>query len=99
METQTNTTTSTAVRPFRVDIPEEAIADLRRRIAATVWPEQGDRRRCFAGRAAGDDSETRALLGHRLRLPEVGGAAQCPPAVPDRDRWAGHPFHSRAFAT
>ncbi|MFL5663272.1 MAG: epoxide hydrolase family protein [Ktedonobacteraceae bacterium] len=40
METQTNTTTATAVRPFRVDIPEEAIADLRRRIAATVWPEK-----------------------------------------------------------
>jgi pimeloyl-ACP methyl ester carboxylesterase len=40
METQTNTTTATAVRPFRVDIPDEAIADLRRRIAATVWPEK-----------------------------------------------------------
>jgi pimeloyl-ACP methyl ester carboxylesterase len=40
METQTNTTTATAVRPFSVDIPEEAIADLRRRIAATVWPEK-----------------------------------------------------------
>ena len=35
MQTQTK---PTAVRPFRVDIPEEAIADLRRRIAATRWP-------------------------------------------------------------
>src|SRR3989440_9624316 len=40
METQTNTTTATAVRPFRVDIPDEAIADLRRRITSTVWPEK-----------------------------------------------------------
>ena len=41
METQTNATTSTnEVRPFRVDIPEEAIADLRRRIAATRWPDK-----------------------------------------------------------
>jgi pimeloyl-ACP methyl ester carboxylesterase len=40
MENQTNTTTATAVRPFRVDIPDEAIADLRRRIAATVWPDK-----------------------------------------------------------
>src|SRR5436309_15873487 len=40
METQTNTTTATAVRPFRVDISDEAIADLRRRIAATRWPEK-----------------------------------------------------------
>ena len=28
----------TEVRPFRVDMPGEAIADLRRRIAATRWP-------------------------------------------------------------
>ena len=42
METQTHATTSTrfALRPFRVDMPEEAIADLRRRIAATQWPEK-----------------------------------------------------------
>ena len=26
------------IRPFRVDMPDEAIADLRRRIAATRWP-------------------------------------------------------------
>jgi pimeloyl-ACP methyl ester carboxylesterase len=30
----------TAIRPFRVNMSEEAIADLRRRIAATQWPEQ-----------------------------------------------------------
>ncbi len=42
METQTHETTSNqfAIRPFHVDIPEEAIADLRRRITATVWPEK-----------------------------------------------------------
>src|SRR5690348_5880956 len=41
MDTQTNETTSThEVRPFRVDIPEEALADLRRRIGATRWPSK-----------------------------------------------------------
>jgi len=42
MDTQTNATTSTrfAIRPFRVDMPEEAIADLHRRITATVWPDK-----------------------------------------------------------
>ena len=42
MENQAHATTSTqfALRPFRVDIPEDAIADLRRRIAATNWPEK-----------------------------------------------------------
>src|SRR5919112_2208644 len=29
-----------AVRPFRVDVPEEDLLDLRRRIAATRWPER-----------------------------------------------------------
>ena len=36
----------TEIRPFRVDMPDEAIADLRRRIAATRWPSRepvGDR--------------------------------------------------------
>src|SRR3982750_4161933 len=32
--------TATAIRPFRVDVPEEALVEMRRRIAATVWPER-----------------------------------------------------------
>jgi hypothetical protein len=37
---------TTDVRPFRVEIPEEKLADLRRRLAATRWPDMelvGDR--------------------------------------------------------
>ena len=30
----------TEIRPFRVDMPDEAIADLQRRIAATRWPSK-----------------------------------------------------------
>jgi pimeloyl-ACP methyl ester carboxylesterase len=30
----------TEIRPFRVEMPDEAIADLRRRIAATRWPSR-----------------------------------------------------------
>jgi pimeloyl-ACP methyl ester carboxylesterase len=30
----------TEIRPFRVDMPDDAIADLRRRIAATRWPSR-----------------------------------------------------------
>jgi pimeloyl-ACP methyl ester carboxylesterase len=29
-----------AIRPFRIDVPEEELVDLRRRIAATRWPEK-----------------------------------------------------------
>jgi pimeloyl-ACP methyl ester carboxylesterase len=32
--------TDTAVRPFRAHVPDEEIADLQRRIAATRWPSQ-----------------------------------------------------------
>jgi pimeloyl-ACP methyl ester carboxylesterase len=31
---------ATEVRPFRVDIPEETLVDLRRRVAAARWPEK-----------------------------------------------------------
>jgi pimeloyl-ACP methyl ester carboxylesterase len=30
----------TEIRPFRVDMPDEAMADLRRRVAATRWPSK-----------------------------------------------------------
>src|SRR5262245_27783736 len=29
-----------AIRPFRIDVPEAKLVDLRRRIAATQWPEK-----------------------------------------------------------
>jgi pimeloyl-ACP methyl ester carboxylesterase len=30
----------TAIRPFRVNVPDEALADLRKRVLATRWPEK-----------------------------------------------------------
>ena len=32
--------TETPIRPFRIHVPEEDLVDLRRRIAATQWPEK-----------------------------------------------------------
>jgi hypothetical protein len=32
--------TDLAVRPFRIDVPEEDLVDLRRRVAATRWPDR-----------------------------------------------------------
>ncbi|MCW2903610.1 MAG: multidrug transporter [Streptosporangiaceae bacterium] len=32
--------TARAIRPFHVDVPHEALAEMRRRVAATVWPER-----------------------------------------------------------
>ena len=42
IDTVTRPLTSTSdanIRPFRVNVPDEQLADLRRRIAATRWPE------------------------------------------------------------
>jgi pimeloyl-ACP methyl ester carboxylesterase len=37
---ETTTTTTTGVRPFRVAVPQAALDDLRRRLAATRWPSK-----------------------------------------------------------
>src|SRR5436853_1650539 len=39
METQTHETTPT-VRPFRFNVPEAELTELRRRINATIWPDK-----------------------------------------------------------
>ena len=39
-QTARETTPKTAIRPFRIDVPEGELTELRRRINATVWPER-----------------------------------------------------------
>ena len=34
------TSEATAIRPFRIEVPQEQLADLRRRIEATRWPSK-----------------------------------------------------------
>ena len=36
--------TRTTVRPFWINVPEEELVDLRRRILATRWPDKEDTR-------------------------------------------------------
>src|SRR3954451_5304593 len=33
-----DTVEATAIRPFRIEVPEEQLGELRRRLAATRWP-------------------------------------------------------------
>ena len=60
--------TANDLHPFHVDIPEEKLTDLRRRIAATQWPE----RETVADQSHGVQlktiSEAHQLLGDRVRL-------------------------------
>ena len=91
----TTVQTATGVRPFHVDIPEEQLAELRDRIAASALALQGAGHRPVARRAVSDDQGARPLLGNRVRLAQGRGEAQRAAAVHDRDRWRGHPLHPR----
>ena len=44
-QTKTNHMSDESIRPFKVHIPEAQLADLKRRILATKWPEQETRQR------------------------------------------------------
>ena len=90
--------TANEIKPFHVEIPEEQIDDLRRRIAATRWPS----RELVADRSQGVQLATMqalaALLGDRLRLREARSEAERAAAVHDRDRRGRDPLHPRALA-
>jgi hypothetical protein len=40
MTTREEHSPETTIRPFRIEVPEEDLEDLRRRIAATRWPDR-----------------------------------------------------------
>jgi pimeloyl-ACP methyl ester carboxylesterase len=56
--------TTTAVRPFRIEIPEESLAELRRRLAAMRWPS----RELVADRSQGVQLATIEALAHYWAL-------------------------------
>ena len=93
------TTKAAAVRPFTFRASDEALADLRRRINATRWPERErsriDRRACSSRRCR--QLARYWATEHDWR--KVRGEAQRPAAVRHRDRRARHPFHPRPFAS
>ena len=57
---------ATAIRLFHVDIPEEELADLRRRLAATRWPDPETVPDQSQGCPAEQAARARPLLGHGL---------------------------------
>ena len=88
-----------AVRPFRVDVPEEDLVELCRRIADTQWPEKETVEDESQGVQLATLQALARLLGHRLRLAQVRGETERPSAVHHRDRWARHSFHSHSLET
>ena len=90
--------TPTEIRSFTIEIPEQQIDDLRRRIATTRLPTKELVPDRSQGVQLGDDPGARGLLGERVRLRARRGAAQRAAAVHDRDRRGRDPLHPRPVA-
>ena len=86
------------IRPFHVEVPEEQLDDLRRRIAATRWPSK----ELVDDRSQGVQLATMQELARYWTTDydwrTVRGETERAAAVHDRDRRGGHPLHPRAVA-
>ena len=94
--TETTIATATEIRPFHVDVPEEELVDLRRRIDGDALAEQGDW--STTGTQGVQLAALQALARYwleRVRLRAARGAAERAAAVRHRDRRRGHPLHPR----
>ena len=76
-----------------------ALVDLRRRIAATRWPDRETVDDQSQGIQLAKLKPLVRVLGHRLRLAQGGSEAQRPAAVHDHDRRPRHPLHPRPLAS
>ena len=81
--------------PFSVSYLQDQLDDLRRRVAATRWPDKETVADDTQGVQLATVQKLAALLGRRLRLAQDGGPARRLAAVHHRDRRARHPFHPR----
>ena len=88
--------TTTEIRPFQVEIPNEELADLRRRIAATRSPTK----ELVPDRSQGVQLATIQELARYWATEYDWRKAEARlnslAAVHDEDRRRGHPFHPRA---
>ncbi len=91
-ETMTqDTLTQIAVRPFHIDVPEEEIDELRRRVQATRWPEK----ETVADQSQGVPLATIQELVRYWGTDYDFRRAERPTAVHYRNRRPRHPLHPR----
>jgi hypothetical protein len=87
--------TADEIRPFNVDVPDEALEDLRRRIAATNWPEKETVADQSQGVPLAMVKELADYRGTDYDWRKCEAKTELPAAVHDRDRRPRHPFHPR----
>ncbi len=92
MATITATDTS-IIRPFRVDIPEADLADLRQRLAATRLPEQETVSDNSQGVRLATVQKLARYWANRIRLAQDRSEAECLSQLHHRDRRPRHPLH------
>ena len=89
---------SEQITPFRIDIKDDQLEDLKRRLRATRWPEP----ECV------DDWTQGLPLGYAQEVAshwlekydwQVRVAAESVPAIQDYDRRSRHPFYPRQIAS
>jgi len=88
-----------AIRPFRVNIPNDELVDLRKRVLATRWPDRETVADPSQGVQLTSIQQLARVLGDGPRLAEGRSAAQRCAAIRHRNQRARHSFHSRSLET
>ena len=88
-------TNTAEIRPFRIDVPQAEIDDLRDRLSRTRWSEQVPGAGWERGVPVDYLKELAEYWAHVVRLARARGRAELVPAVHHRDRRADDPLPAR----
>ena len=84
-----------SIRPFTVSFPQDEIDDLRRRIAATRWPEKETVTDATQGVQLATMQKLAQYWATEYDWRKCEAQAESPAELHHRDRRARHSFHSR----
>ena len=85
----------TAIHPFRIDVPDSDLAELRRRLNATIWPEKETVADASQGVQLAFIQALARYWATDYDWRKVEAKLNALPQFHHRDRRAGHPLHPR----
>ena len=88
-----------SIRPFHVNVPDTALDDLRRRIAATRWPDKETVNDTSQGVQLAVVEELARYWQTEYDWRKCEASLNALPQFHHGDRRAGHSFHSCSFET
>ncbi len=86
-----------AIRPFKVQVPEAELTELRRRINNTKWPDQETVTDATQGVQLATTQALARYWGTEYDWRKCEARLNVSAAIHHRDRRARHSFHSRSF--